>query len=416
MAQANLKDDHTAALKALQRDYREAMIEGDTSEMARIRRQIDIEFGRIGPYDDVAPPWSEKPDVTPPGPRRPDRLRNPAAVQPTPFTFGDLPPADYGVPGDTRMLPPVMGEELPQHGGFDPQYPVLPPVGDMLGLPNYTSIPGISNHGAALKNDPNAPFTIGDTSEFNPTRDAFGFPVSVDETAAERATNNLVKGDRARGGDIAVRDAPKAETKKEHSDEGFGGGFRKKVLDFLGTDPDGGQERLGMSLMGFGSGLLTGGPDIGAAIGKGFAKGADQYVLTKTDQRRAGLADLQIAQAEERMKMERERMDMARDRAARDRTGDGIKSYKEKLDLAAGMFAAGQDPRTSGIDFDGIDLDGLEAVTRRNLTPAQRLDRAAAEMYGKGFNELTPDQQRIAAGIADIDIDFADPGFALGGV
>lgn len=95
-------------------------------------------------------------------------------------------------------------------------------------------------------------------------------------------------------------------------------GARAKVMKAFGWDEEGAQN-FGRALMGFGSGLLQGGPDFGAALGAGFAKGADEFVNAKDDRRQAALDDRRIAMEDERLDFAREEMNNKRKQAALDR-------------------------------------------------------------------------------------------------
>ena len=109
----------------------------------------------------------------------------------------------------------------------------------------------------------------------------------------------------------AVEGLRSAEPAADAEDAGLseGGLFakqRNKLLGKLGIDDEDGAQRAGMALLGFGSGLLTGGSDFGAAMGNGFAKGVGQYVSTKKDQLDAGLAEAKADRETQRLDMQRE--------------------------------------------------------------------------------------------------------------
>lgn len=95
-------------------------------------------------------------------------------------------------------------------------------------------------------------------------------------------------------------------------------GARSRMMKAFGWSEEGTQD-FGRALMGFGSGLLSGGPDFGAALGNAFSKGADEFAGAKDDRRQAALDDRRIAMEDERLDMAREEMDNRRKQAAIDR-------------------------------------------------------------------------------------------------
>ena len=159
----------------------------------------------------------------------------------------------------------------------------------------------------------------------------FGSPSLGGQLADDRLAGSPVApppsatGPEAPAGDPIIELAATAGSKSEAlaiADEaeasGLFPGARAKVMKAFGWDEEGAQN-FGRALMGFGSGLLQGGPDFGAALGAGFAKGADEFVNAKDDRRQAALDDRRIAMEDDRLDMAREEMNNKRKQAALDR-------------------------------------------------------------------------------------------------
>jgi hypothetical protein len=175
---------------------------------------------------------------------------------------------------------------------------------------------------------------------------------------------------------------------------------RGKILGFLGATDDDSAERIGMALLGFGSGLLQGGPDFGAALGAGFSKGADQYVKTKMNQQDAALNDLKTEMATERLDMEREAFNERKQQAALDRAnqknaalGDTKTSYFDPSDPrsdARGIVTMDKPfaPTALPKEVQRVE-DAVKGLVERGWNPAE------AEDYVHKIYKLTGDEELL---------------------
>lgn len=210
-----------------------------------------------------------------------------------------------------------------QAGEFLP----VPLVGDMLKLADITG--GGEGRTDAFGVDTDL-LTDGDA-------DAVGSGTQNAPDMVERITTDLQAGDTSRGG--------QAVDKTARTHKIFPKG-REKVMDWFGLD-DSGAVDLGQALMAGGAGILTGGTDIGAAIGHGFSKGLDQFVAKKQDRRDAALTDIRIQREEQRLEMDRLEMERSKKLAIIERNSGlydpKLTSLKQKRELAAiGIIPDGQ--------------------------------------------------------------------------
>ncbi len=226
-------------------------------------------------------------------------------------TIGSIPEfAPAGSPPRPEPWSPDM-LELPPDDGFKSEYlkrnadrpsaPALPPsLGGLppdmgLPLPDFGS-PLATPEDAGLLSAPQNPIPMG--------------PATGPEAPAGDPIIELAATAGSKSEALAIADEAEAS--------GLFPGARAKVMKAFGWDEEGAQN-FGRALMGFGSGLLQGGPDFGAALGAGFAKGADEFVNAKDDRRQAALDDRRIAMEDERLDMAREEMNNKRKQAALDR-------------------------------------------------------------------------------------------------
>lgn len=226
-------------------------------------------------------------------------------------TIGSIP--EFQPAGSPPMAEPWSPDmlELPPDDGFKSEH--------LKRNADRPSAPPLPTNAGGLPPDMGLPFPD------------FGSPLATPEDAGLlSAPQNPIPMGPAAGAEAPAEDpiielAGTASTKDEAlaiADEaeasGLFPGARAKVMKAFGWDEEGAQN-FGRALMGFGSGLLQGGPDFGAALGAGFAKGADEFVDAKDDRRQAALDDRRIAMEDERLDFAREEMNNKRKQAALDR-------------------------------------------------------------------------------------------------
>ena len=216
-----------------------------------------------------------------------------------------------------------------------------------------------------------------------PRVDAYGIPLPTGPTPV-RIAEDLIRQDTTRGGTAFTgwnKDAEHDVGKITPVDEDgkFLGGLRKKVGGFFGHDSEEELGRFGSALMGFGSGVLTGGQDIGEAIGHGFAKAQNQFVATKLAQRDAGLDDYRMQMDEEQREMARERMNEWRRQTALDRVNDPIK-----------QLLALEKAHQAGVR---VDEDGNYYIDRSASGPA--IPDEAVELQQMYQYLMTPEGERL---------------------
>lgn len=221
-----------------------------------------------------------------------------------------------------------------------------------------------------------------------PRVDAYGIPLPPASSSTGptpvRIAEDLIRQDTTRGGTAFTgwnKDAEHDVGKITPVDEDgkFLGGLRKKVGGFFGHDSEEELGRFGSALMGFGSGVLTGGQDIGEAIGHGFAKAQNQFVATKLAQRDAGLDDYRMQMDEEQREMARERMNEWRRQTALDRVNDPIKQLLER-----------EKAHQAGVR---VDEDGNYYIDRSASGPA--IPDEAVELQQMYQYLMTPEGERL---------------------
>lgn len=187
-----------------------------------------------------------------------------------------------------------------------------------------------------LPQDTGTPLEI--TEDLLPPTEVDGYGVENTPEVPEQTLTEITEADSTRAPSRWNPDAEHNVGSITPVDEDgkFLGGTRAKIGSFFGHDSEEELERFGSALLGFGSGLLSGGPDIGAALGHGFAKAGDQFVKTKKGQRQAALDDLKIAREDEKLNWEREKMDDWRRKTALARLGEddpALTKLKNEVEL-----------------------------------------------------------------------------------
>lgn len=247
--------------------------------------------------------------------RPPSTLEEMIPVTPTPNlsttgdTIGSIP--EFNPAGSPPRPEPWSEDMLPPDDGFKSEYlkrnadrPSVPPLPTNAGglppdmglpMPDFGS-PLATPEDAGLLSAPQNPIPMG--------------PAAGPEAPAEDPIIELAGTASTKDEALAIADEAEAS--------GLFPGARAKVMKAFGWDEEGAQN-FGRALMGFGSGSLQGGPDFGAALGAGFAKGADEFVDAKDDRRQAALDDRRIAMEDERLDFAREEMNNKRKQAALDR-------------------------------------------------------------------------------------------------
>ena len=239
----------------------------------------------------------------------------------------------------------------------------------------------------------------------NPLYDA-NMDGNIDQIVRDIQVNDTTKGGAALPNSVSSEGSPSSE---ERTGGLSGGGpfpnARKATLDWLGVEDGDHSERIGQSLMMLGAGL-AGGDNWGEGFSRGISDAVTQYNQRERQQSDRDLDDLRIEAAEQRIQQqawdfEQRKRDAALARVGGATPADRARKVKENI-------ALGLPPGAGGIDLTGIDVDYLRRQAK-GADAGTELARVANSLYGKDLTELTDAEMRIVSGVADIDIDFADP-------
>jgi hypothetical protein len=315
---AGLSDDAKEARKRLVNEIQRGdMSRGGQAvspDLKKTQQSTAPDYGPIfPPLDWEADPGIMLPDM--PQAPEPPRSFSPTDIYPAPDE--GMPPWLQGAIGaDPGILLPSGGGG-PEMPGISPDTDRLDPRRGMFGTPPkpgtyleqpgdlpYTE-PGLSPDLGGIGGPdamPGIDLTTPPAPEPPPQTEA--------AAAAEDPIVSMAMNAGSKGEALAIADEAEAS--------GFFPGARAKLMKKMGWDEEG-AENFGQALMGFGAGLLTGGPDFGEAMGHGFAKAADQFVAAKQERRQASLDDLKIRAVDEEMDMRREEMNLKRQQAALER-------------------------------------------------------------------------------------------------
>lgn len=284
------------------------------------------------------------------------------------YFSGDGSPTDFGVGGPTgpaapwgaptgpaepwgepttggSVFPGQWGDDLPPEDVVGPPAPPAPAeAGLSFGLPGVGQTSG-------------ADLSFGLPGATIPGRGAPAGapPQAAPATPAEDPIIELAGSASSKGEALAIADEAEAS--------GLFPGARAKVLKYFGWDEDKADD-MGDALMGFGIGLLQGGPDFGSALGNAFAKGAQGFDQSQEQRRQAALDDRRIAMEDERLDFAREEMNQKRKQAALERlegeaaaTQSGLIYYEDgegRIRSRPAPLASGPQDEDSKIDMDRI--------------------------------------------------------------
>jgi len=407
MADAGLEMDYREARNQIRKEMDVARKAGDSQTLAQLR-QLEKNLTKDHYGEPVAPEMPSEPPQL-----RGDR-RNPRETQPPSWGGGLISIIEALTPNQRETIADQARIDRPKDtgGGFfgglnygtdvelgvsdygaEAPWPEHRPLGNPeagLGTPEvvHGDMPIPPFQPEALPMTEGVPMTQEDIQ----LPDAFGVPhVSTQDNATQKQViDNLTTGDTGRGGEAF-------DPATGISDEGPLAGARGKMLDWMNIDNDEHAQRLGSAMLAFGSGVLTGGSDLGAAVGHGFAKGADQFVSTKKDQTQR-MADLQsIEQADLRLDMEREKFDEWRRDTARKRSGempDGLVKLERDKKIASSGYI--QDENGQWIEDPNYVKDPYSNITDKKIrSQIEMLDLAlktgkiTEEQYQQGIMSLT---------------------------